>query len=344
MLTDPPQTVKIGVIGCGEWGPNHIRNFSSLSDSTVVACSDLDLQRLSDVKARYPHLRTTASYEDLLASDVDAVVVATPTSTHYEVVKTALLAGKHVLCEKPLCTDAAEGVELVRLAEDRARVLMVGHVFMFNVGIQKLKEYLQKGALGQIYYLHSTRTNLGPIRQDVNVVWDLASHDISIFLYLLETLPVRVSAMGQAFIRSGQKTIEDVAFASLEYPDRISAHVHVSWLSPRKVRELTVVGDIRMAVWNDLSPSEPLRLYEKGVTRRHYTDFGEFHTLLRDGDIHIPKLDLIEPLRLQSSHFLQAVRQRTRPISDGASGVKVVRVLAAIERSLQMHGAPIDVS
>jgi predicted dehydrogenase len=344
MNMQSPRTVRIGVIGCGEWGPNHIRNFSSLTDSVVVACSDLNLQRLSDLKARYPHLHTTTDYEALLASDLDAVVVATPTSTHYEIVKNALLAGKDILCEKPLCIDPDHGAELVHLAEERGRVLMVGHVFMFNVGIQRLKDYMQKGTLGQIYYIHSTRTNLGPIRQDVNVVWDLASHDVSIFLYLLEARPLRVSAMGQAFIRSGPKAIEDVAFVSLEYPDRISAHVHVSWLSPRKVREITVVGDIRMAVWNDLDPSEPLRLYEKGVTRKRYTDFGEFQTLLRDGDISIPKLDLVEPLRLQSTHFLQCVRERSRPISDGVSGVKVVGVLSAIERSLQLHGTPVDVS
>jgi predicted dehydrogenase len=339
------RTWRIGVIGCGAWGPNHVRNFSALPNAEVVGAADLRPDRLARVKGIVPGLATfTDAAEMMAALTPDAVVVSTPTATHFDVVRQALSAGAHVLCEKPLCLTAGEADELVALAERRGLRLMVGHVFLFNPGILKLKELMRAGELGsRIYYLFARRTNLGPIRQDVNAVLDLASHDVSIYNFLLDAAPTEVSAVGQSFLQPG---IQDVAVITLSYPGGVIGSIHVSWLDPKKVREITVVGDRRMATWDDLATLGPVMVFDKGVTRkpREYSDFGEFQLLTREGDVTVPRVPPEEPLRMQARAFVEALDDAQKLKSDGRDGARVVRVLAAINESMAKGGAPVTVA
>jgi predicted dehydrogenase len=336
--------IIMGVIGCGHWGPNHIRNFSSLQGCRVKWACDLDANRLNTIRETFPSVQTTTKITDVVGDNtVNGVIVSTPTLTHYEVTKMCLEHGKDVLCEKPLTVRVDESEELVRIANERNRILMVGHVFLFNIGIQKLKEYIRSGDIGRVYYIHATRTNLGPIRQDVNAVLDLASHDVSIFNFLLDCEPLQVSARGESYLQAG---IEDVAFITLVYPNKTLANIHVSWLDPKKERVITVVGEKKMITWDDMVNSEPpLRIYNKGVDREqkepYYKDYGEFQLLLRDEEIIIPKIKLSEPLRNQSLHFLECLQKAARPISGGEFGRGVVKVLAAINLSLKRNGQPV---
>lgn len=325
--------LHLGLIGCGHWGPNHVRTFSALDGVVVTMCADSDESRLRFVQRLHPAIMVTRDYVDILTKpDIDAVIVSTPASSHYGIVKAALEHDKDVLCEKPLALDVAEAHELVELAAARGKLLMVGHTFLFNVGIRKLKEYVAGGHLGQVHYLHFVRTNLGPIRKDASVVWDLAAHDVSIASYLLDAVPTAVSATGEAYLRRG---IQDVAFISLTYPPNVLVNVHISWIHPVKTRDITIVGSQKMVTWDDLNNMEPIKIYDKGVTQEpYYADYSEFNLLLRDGDIVIPKVNLVEPLKLQSQHFVDCIRRRETPISDGAFGLKVVEVLAAIQASM----------
>jgi predicted dehydrogenase len=334
--------INVGVIGCGQWGPNHIRTFANPPDSQVVAVADLDGNRLKHIARQYPRVATEKHHADLLArGKTDAVVIATPTKTHYQIAKDALQAGKHVLCEKPLCQTAEEGLDLVALARKKGLVLMVGHVFLFNPGVLKLKELLKFNDLGKIYYLASVRTNLGPIRKDVNAVYDLASHDISIFNFLLDSVPMEVSGVGMPFL---QKGVEDVAFISLRYPNNVLANIHVSWLDPKKVRQITIVGDRKMAQWDDLATMGPVMVFDKGVVREsYYGDYGEFQLLAREGDAVIPRVKLEEPLRVQARYFLSCVEKGSIELSDGKSGVDVVKTIAAITKSMSTGGRPVEV-
>ena len=335
--------IHIGVIGCGHWGPNHIRVFSFLRDSCVISVADPDTQRLQYIHEQYPNIEVHELYTNLLNdSRLDAIVVATPTHTHYELVKAALLAGKHVLCEKPLCQNTAEGEELVALARQQQRTLMVGHIFLFNSGILKLKDLIREQQLGSIYYLAAIRTNLGPIRNDVNVAYDLATHDISIFNFLLDSSPVTVSAVGAPFL---QKNIQDVVFITLTYPNGVIANIQSSWLDPRKVRQMTIVGNQRMATWDDLAPIGPVTVYDKGVDKEpYYNCFGEFQLLSREGDVTIPKIRMQEPLKTQNQHFLSCLSSGESPRSDGQSGVTLVKILAAITQSLKSGGQPVSLT
>ncbi len=331
---------RIGVVGCGQWGPNHIRNFNQTGRSRVVRCADRDPERLAAMRRMFPGIETS---EDGLAlaraDDVDCVVVSTPPASHHALVSTALDHGKDVLCEKPFCSDSSQCAELVELASRHRRILLVGHVFLFHAGIRALRQRMLDGSLGTIRYLHATRTNLGPIREDVNAAMDLAAHDVSIFGYLLGTLPKSVSARGHAWVNRG---IEDVVFASLRYPNEILANLHVSWLDPRKVRRITVVGDAGMALWDDIDVTAPLTLYDKTVKRdMGYESFGEFRLRTHEGDVLIPKVHLVEPLREQTTHFLDCVDARTQPLSDGRTGLAVMRVLEALQASIGRDGAPI---
>jgi predicted dehydrogenase len=331
---------RIGVIGCGAWGPNHVRNFAALPNVEVVGVADLKPERLARAAAIVPGVaRFQSAAEMVAAAKPDAVVVSTPTRTHYEVVKEALLAGMHVLSEKPLCNTAEQADALVRLAAERERLLMVGHVFLFNPGILKLKQLVDTGELGRIYYLFARRTNLGPIRSDVNAALDLASHDISIYNHLLGSPPFEVSAVGKSFLQPG---IEDVSFITLQYPNDVVASIHVSWLDPKKVREITVVGERRMAIWDDLAPLGPVTVFDKGVTRRQeYADFGEFQLLAREGDVTVPRVPAEEPLRQQSRAFIEALESPATLRSGGQVGADVVRVLAAVNESMANNGAPV---
>ncbi len=334
--------INIAVIGCGHWGPNHIRAFSSFPNVRVVAAADISRPNLERVGKAYPDLALFEDYRRLLAeTDAHAVVISTPTSTHHAIVRDALLADKHVLVEKPLCRASEEGEAVVALAAERGRILMVGQVFLFNRGILKLKEYLQFGDLGRVYTMVSTRTNLGPIRKDVNAVYDLASHDIAIFNFLTGSAPIEVSASGAAYLQPG---VEDLAFITLRYPSDLLAHVHVSWLNPRKVREITIVGDKKMLVWDDLATVGPICIYDKGVVREpYYEDYGQFQLLAREGDISIPRIQLEEPLKAQARYFLDGLRRGSLTVSDGKSGLEVVRVLEAAQASLSQRGLPVSV-
>ncbi len=337
-MSDSPSIIQVGVIGCGHWGPNHVRVFSQLPGSRTLACADLDPRRIEAIRSLYPEVTGYADYRELLGrEDIQAVVVAAPTRFHSAIVRDALNAGKHVLCEKPLCVEPADAAELTELARSRGRILMVGHVFLFNAGIVKLKELLALNAHGQLRYLRATRTNLGPIRSDVNSVYDLATHDIAIFNWLLGSTPESVSAVGGRFL---QATIEDVAFVSLRYPGNILANVLVSWLDPKKVREIVVVGDRKMYVWDELAPAGPVSIYDKGVDRpQNYEDYGQFQLLTREGDLTIPKIKMEEPLKVQGRYFLQSIRSGALTMNDGEFATGVVRVLEAIRRSLLADGA-----
>lgn len=336
--------IRLGIIGCGHWGPNHIRIFSSSPQSQVTACADLSEDRLKAVKALYPQVQMTKNYLDILQNkDIDAVCVASPTNTHFQFTKEALEHGKHVLCEKPLALKPEECAVLKELAAAKKKILMVGHIFVFNAGIVRLKEYIKSGELGTIQYAHSERTNLGPFRYDVNALWDLAPHDISIFNYLFDAAPVRVSSCGQKYLGLN---LEDVAFASLEYPHKILVNIHVSWLDPKKVRQITIVGDKKMVVWDDLDNLGPIRLYDKHVERtaKFYESYGDFQLLSREGSITIPNIGFHEPLKTQAQYFLDCIaNDRTPDRADAQKGLDVVKALCATQRSMEKGGAPEDI-
>ena len=337
--------IRVAIIGCGQWGMNHLRNFSALSEAEVVAVCDTRGQRLQMIHEQYPNVQETAELHEVLNdSSIQAVVVATPTAGHYEVVKAALEAGKDVLCEKPLTTTSSESEQLIQLAEANQRILMVGHVFVFNNAVQKLRSYIDENALGGIYYFSARRTNLGPIRSDVDALWDLATHDLSIFDYLLKgQMPVQVSGCAGAFL---SKERGDVAFASLKYPNNVVANVQVSWLDPQKRRELTVVGSEKMAIFNDVSFEAPLWVYDKGakVEEPEYESFEQFRVLSWSRDATVPNIPPSEPLKNEALHFLECVEKRQTPITDGRNGWRIVRVLEAISESMKQNGTPISLT
>ncbi len=338
--SSPSEPTGIAIVGCGYWGRNYVRIFSELPDARVLVLCDSDPERLEEVGSRYPGVHLTMHLEDALAvPGVDAVVVATAAETHYEIAGACLVAGKHLLVEKPLTTSIGDADELVALAEQSERILLVGHTFLYNPGVRVLKEYLTRAELGDIYYLYARRTNLGPIRNDVTAVWDLASHDVAIFSYLLDAQPEWVSAVGARVLRAGR---EDVGFITLGYPNGVVAHVHASWADPHKVREVVIVGSERRVVFDDLDPRERVRVFSKGVGRSAVSGFDgdepEFE--MRDGAIVSPVVAAIEPLRAQSGHFLHCIRRGETPLSDGRLGRDVVRVMEAIDRSIAAHGAP----
>ncbi len=336
--------VTIGVIGCGHWGPNHIRIFSHLPNSRVGMCADLSGDRLQSIKTLFSHIETTTHYKDILQNkEIQAVCISSPTNTHFSLAQEALQNDKHVLCEKPLALFPDECLKLKKFASEKKKILMVGHVFVFNPGIVKLKEYIQSGELGPIHYAHSERTNLGPFRYDVNALWDLAPHDISIFNYLFDTSPESVSARGQKCLGT---QLEDLAFANLEYPNNILVNVHVSWLDPKKVRQITIVGNKKMVVWDDLDGVGPIKLYDKHVekTAHFYETYGEFQLLSKEGSITIPNIGFHEPLKIQDQYFVNCVLNNIPPeISDAQKGFEVVKTLSAIQESMDQKGVPVTI-
>jgi predicted dehydrogenase len=332
--------VKIAVVGLGHWGPNWVRNLYRTSGVDVVVY-DADPARCGAVAREFRGVTRAASFDDVLADpQVDGVVIATPAPTHFAMGSQALKAGKAVLIEKPLSFSLADARDLVTIADGLRLPLMVGHTFEYNPAVVQLRELVRTGELGRIVYTYATRLNLGQIREDVNAMWNLAPHDVSILIYLLGEMPARVSARGTAFLQSG---IEDVVFLTLEFPSGVLSQVHVSWLDPRKVRALTVVGDRRMVVYDDVDNEAKLRIYDKGVDRLATGDAREHYYRLRSGDIHIPRADLTEPLAVECAHFLECVRTGARPRTDGESGLRVVQVLEAAQRSLKADGVPVSV-
>ena len=334
----------VAVLGCGYWGMNYVRVFSELTESRVLVVCDRQPERLQEVGRRFPGVILTTSIEHMLAvPGVNAVVICTDATTHYRVARPCLEAGKHTLIEKPITTTAADAEELSVLADAAGLTLMVGHTFLYNPGIRKVKECIRQGEVGRVYYLYSSRTNLGPIRRDVNALWDLAPHDIAIFNCLLDGSPEWVSAVGVKVLRNGR---EDVGFVSLGYPNDVIGHIHVSWADPNKVRELVVVGSDKRIAFNDLNPLEQVRIYEKSVTplAGEAASYGEYHFLMRDGNIISPRIEFSEPLKNQCNHFLECTTRGTRPLTGGAEGREVVRVMEAIDRSLRRRGAPVAVA
>jgi predicted dehydrogenase len=336
--------VGIALLGCGYWGINYLRVFSELPEARVVLVCDERPDRLQEVARRFPAAALATQLESALEHEgVDAVVVCTNAAAHYKATQHALMMGKHVLVEKPLTTASADAAHLIALAATNSAVLMVGHTFVYNAGIRKVKELV--AAQDQVYYLYSSRTNLGPIRRDVNALWDLAPHDIAIFNYLLESTPQWVSAVGAKVLRNCR---EDVGFITLGYRTDhadIIGHIHVSWTDPQKTRELVVVGSDLRVVFNDLNGNEQVRVYEKGVkaTPAEPLTYGEYRLQIRDGDIVSPRLEVSEPLKNQCRHFLECVTSKVTPMTGGHDGERVVTVLEAVDRSLRLKGTPVDV-
>lgn len=338
--------IRVAVVGAGHWGPNLINNLYTHNDAWISWVADANPERLTTVATRFPGVQTTNdALAAIRADDVDAVIVATPTSTHHVFATAALEAGKHVLVEKPLADTAEHAESLCELAQRTGLVLMVGHIFVYNAAARRAKEYISEGQLGRVYYISMERTNLGPIRVDVNAAWDLAAHDVSLASYWLNGNPETASAVGGAWINPG---VEDAVFATLRYPGDVLVHLHASWLNPRKSRAITVVGERRMLTFDDVNLSEPLRIYDKKVRDERidvpFVDtFASFRMSVREGDIVIPRVQMTEPLKAEVNHFLECVQQENRPLSSGAEGLAVVRTLEAIGRSLAAGGAQIQV-
>jgi predicted dehydrogenase len=337
--SDPPTGVAI--VGCGYWGMNYVRVFGEMADARVLAVCDPRQSRLDDIRRRYDHITATTDIDVALAVEgVEAVIICTNADSHYELASKSLNAGKHVLVEKPLTTDSRDSAKLIELAGRRNKLLLVGHTFLYNGGVRKVKEFVDKQ---HVYYLYARRTSLGPIRSDVDAIWDLAPHDVAIFNYLLDSRPEVVSAVGASVLRDHR---EDVGFISLTYPGGIVGHIHVSWADPNKTREVVAVCRDQRIVFNDLDPLERVRVFNKGVHVEPLEEpltFGEFAFHLRDGDIVSPAVAPTEPLKNQSGHFLHCIRRGEIVFTDAFQGMAVVRVLEAVDASIAEQGAPIRI-
>lgn len=335
--------IKLAIIGFGHWGPNYLRNLSYLGDHvSVVAISDINTKNLNRILRQQPALKLYNDYREMfLRETLDGVIIATPASTHYKIAKMCLLYDKHILIEKPLTLNVNNAEELIALAQKKKKILMVGHTFLYNSAVRKVKEYLQADTLGKLYYLQAIRTHLGLVRTDVNAAWDLATHDVSIFNYFLNQRPISVIACGEAFLKKGRI---DAAFITLQYPRGIMGHIQASWIDSNKVRQVCIVGSKQRIVFDDLDSLEPVRIYDKGLSvERPINDFGEFKLLLRDGDIVSPKVEPKEPLTTVCEEYLRCIKNNVRPFTDGVDGLNVVRVMCAIERSLKKKGEMIRI-
>jgi predicted dehydrogenase len=329
--------IGVGVIGCGYWGPKLIRNFHELADTNVVMVADFDRDRLNRIKQTFPAIELTTDFHDLLDSaSVDAVVIATPVSTHYDLARAALNAGKHVMVEKPITASSAEAEDLLSVARSLDRRLMVGHVFEYNPAVELIKSLILDGELGDVYYIDAVRATLGLFQRDINVIWDLAPHDFSILRYLLEKDPASVSARGEAYIQPG---IHDVAYITANFDGGIQAHIRVSWLEPQKKREMTIVGSKKMLVYDDTQPVEKIKIFDVGVVPE-VDEFGSGQLRYRYGDIQVPRIRGVEPLQEECRHFATSIREGTEPRSNGDVGLQVVRMLEAANRSLHNQGLP----
>jgi predicted dehydrogenase len=326
--------VKLGVIGYGYWGPNIVRNFSKHQDCKVVAVCDKNPEALARVLIQHPNVRLMTDADDIVtSSEIDAVAIVTSVSSHYQLAKKALENGKHIFVEKPFTATSAQAEELVELAERKNLRIMVDHTFLFTGAVRKIKQLINEGTLGPLYYYDSTRVNLGLFQHDVNVLWDLAPHDLSVMDYLIGLEPDLVVATGSAHVNC----LEDVAHLTVYFPKNVLAHVNVNWLSPVKVRTTLVGGQKKMLVWNDLDPAEKVKIYDKGADVK--TDQGVHQLLVsyRSGDMWAPKVEELEALQLETRYFLECVKDSTQPFNDGQAGLRVVRILEAAEQSLRQH-------
>ena len=323
------EELRFGVIGWGYWGPKMARNLDALAQATVTMVADLEDYRLASLKISHPWIKTTTRAQDVFGSDLDGVVIATPVRTHYRLAKEALLSGKHVLVEKPLTASLAQAQELVTLAQAQGRILMVGHTFEYNPAVNELRKLVQNGDLGKIYCVETERVNLGLFRSDTNVIWDLAPHDLSILLYVLGKKPQQIKVQAHTHL---QPHIHDIAHLDLGFADGLSAHIHVSWLHPCKIRRVTVIGDARMVVYDDTNPAEMIKIYNKGADV--HADPGVSY---RNGEITIPYIEWVEPLHLECEDFARAIRTGSPPRAHGGVGLEVVRILAKAQDVLTMQ-------
>jgi predicted dehydrogenase len=340
MINTPQTTLSVGIVGCGYWGPNLVRNFHRLAGCKLSGICDRSEERLAHMESLYPEVPQFHDIDELLALDeLDAVVIATPVFTHFELAKKALLAGKHTLIEKPMASTVAECDELNAIADEKGLTLMIGHTFLYSAPVRCIEDIIRRGDLGRVLYLNSQRLNLGLFQQDINVAWDLAPHDISIILHLLGKVPEIVNCQGNANITEG---IEDVTNISLSFSDHQFAAIQSSWLEPRKVRQMTIVGSRRMIVFDDLQTHEKIRIYDTRVERPpHYDSFAQFHYSYHNGDCYIPQLRQEEPLKVLCEHFLECIAEGKRPLSCGHQGAKLVRILEATSESLAAGGTGI---
>lgn len=322
--------LKVGVIGCGYWGPNIVRNFEALKDCKVEMVADLSPENLEKIKKFHSRVKTTQNYRDILKDpEITAVAIITQAASHYGFVKESLEAGKHVFVEKPMTINAWQGKDLVLLAEKKKRILMVGHVFEYNPAVNKIKEILKRGDLGKILFIYSKRVSLGPVRSDVSCLWDFAFHDISIITYLLGKNPTGVWAWGKAFLKKGP---EDLGFINLEFSNNVSCHIEVSWLYPVKERGMTIIGEKKMLVYNDLDKAKPISIYDYNIKTWKILN------------ISYPKVEVEESLYLECRHFIDCLKRNKIPLTDGKRGVKVVEILEAVQKSLDLGGEKINVS
>ena len=333
--------VGMAVVGAGAWGKNHIRVFSELPNVRLKYVCDSDRSKLLSIQRAYPQAKMVETMKPILEdSEVRGIVVASSAASHYSLAKEALMADRDVLVEKPMALHSEEAEEVLEIAEKRGRILMVGHLLLYHPVVDRLKEMILTGELGDIYYLYTQRVNLGIIRQDENALLSFAPHDLSVILYLINEQPVVVSAHGESYIQRG---IEDVVFVSLRFSDGKMANIHLSWLDPHKMRKITIVGAKKMVVFDDVEASEKLRIYDKGVRSPSYDTYSEYLSL-RFGDITIPSIKMVEPLRTEAAHFVQCVESRKEPKTSGRDGLRVVNILVAAQSSLKHGGVPVKLS
>ena len=334
--------LNIAVVGCGYWGPNLIRNFWTLPQCKVKVVCDTNKKRLADMQTLYPGIETICEFDDLINdSEINAIAIATPVHTHFAMARKSLLAGKHTFIEKPMASSVTECREIIHHAGENNLTLMLGHTFVYSPAVQKIKEIIDNGDIGDIQYISSRRLNLGLFQSDINVAWDLAPHDISIILYIMEETPASVNCQGKAHVNP---KIEDVTNMTLDFPNGGFATIQSSWLDPNKVREMTFVGSKRMLVYNDLEPIEKIKIYDTRVeVPPHYNTFAEFHYSYHYGDRYSPYLKQEEPLKLECQQFLDCIRSGAKPRACGYSGLQVVQILEAATESLKRGGARVEI-
>jgi predicted dehydrogenase len=327
--------IKIGQVGLGNWGKNLFRVFLEMKEAWVVTVCDLKQENLDYAKGKCDFLVVTQNYDDIISNpEIQAVVIASTGKEHHELAKKALLAGKHVYIEKPLTLKGSDAQDLIKIAEEKNKKIMVGHLLLYHPSIKKLKEIIDSGSMGDIYYMYSQRVNLGIVRKDENSLWNFAPHDISVILHLMGETPLAVNATGKDYL---QEALEDVVFVTLHFPSGRMAHIHISWLDPHKIRKLTIVGSAKMVVFDDMEATEKIRIYDKAAVKMgdSYADA----ITLRSGDIHIPKVDLKEPLGIECKHFIECIEKDLKPLTDGYNGLATVKVLEAADLSLKNKGA-----
>jgi predicted dehydrogenase len=340
-MSKKKEPVRVAVVGAGEWGKNHVRTFAQLREAQLVWVCDLDEARLADVRSRYPDIGVTDAFDQVVQDrSVEAVVIATFASLHYDQARRALEAGKHVLVEKPMTLGAKEAEELAHLARRANRCLMVGHLLLYHPAVVKMKQLVSSGEIGDLFYLYGQRLNLGIVRKDENALWSFGPHDVAVALHLFGVEPEVVTAKGEAYL---QKGIVDVVFVTLHFAQRRMAHIHLSWLDPHKTRRTTMVGSRKMVVFDDMEPTDKVRIYDKGVDIRRQYDTYEDYLHVRFGDILIPHIGNAEPLRVECQHFLDCIRSGATPQSDGLHGLRVIKALTAAQKSLELDGVPVSV-